>query len=185
MRRRVLPNAALALVLASFAAWAAQYPVDSFDFAMESLDFLTDAINLPSDPIAFPSEMIEEDKGRTIEVTLPADILFDFDKADVRPDATAALHELAARLSSKARGPVIVKGYTDALGKDAYNQKLSEKRAEAIKAWLVAKENLGRLSFTTIGFGARDPVAPNTRPDGSDDPGGRQLNRRVTIVMTK
>ena len=46
-------------------------------------------------------------------------------------------------------------GYTDALGKDAYNQKLSEKRAAAIKAWLVAKEGLGSLKFSTLGFGPR------------------------------
>ena len=95
------------------------------------------------------------------------------------------MHELADLLREKARGPVSVKGYTDAKGKDDYNRKLSEKRAAAVKTWLVARENLGQLKYATTGYGPRDPVAPNTKPDGSDNPEGRQLNRRVTIVMTK
>ena len=178
MQSRILLSALLALGFVGPGARAANFPVSSFGFA-------TDTIAFPSDQVVFPSEMIEEDKGATLEVTLPADVLFDFDKADIRPEAATALHELADRLRLKARGPVVVKGYTDALGKDAYNQKLSEKRATAIKSWLVAKENLGQLKYTAVGFGARDPVAPNKRPDGSDDPAGRQLNRRVTIVIAK
>ena len=185
MKWRSLAIALLALGLCGPGARAANYPVSTFGFAADTLNFPSDGIAFPSDAIVFRSEMIEEDKGATLEVTLPADILFDFDKADIRPEASTALHELADRLRLKAHGPVVVKGYTDALGKDAYNQKLSEKRAAAIKTWLVAKENLGQLKYTTLGFGARDPVAPNKHPDGSDDPEGRQLNRRVTIVMTK
>lgn len=185
MRWRSALIALFALGVCGPAAQAANYPASSFSFGADTINFPSDGIAFPSDAIVFRSEMIEEDKGATLEVTLPADVLFDFDKADIRPEAASALHELADRLRLKARGPVVVKGYTDALGKDAYNQKLSEKRAAAIKSWLVAKENLGQLKYTTIGFGARDPVAPNKRPDGSDDPLGRQLNRRVTIVMTK
>ncbi len=116
---------------------------------------------------------------------MPADILFDFDKAEIRPTAKSALHEVAQLLHERAHGPVMIKGYTDALGSDSYNQRLSERRAFAVKLWLRTNEGLSDMAFTTIGFGARNPVAPNLRPDGLDDPEGRQRNRRVTFIMPK
>ncbi len=116
---------------------------------------------------------------------MPADVLFDFDKADLRPTAQTALHEVADLIRSKARGPVMIQGFTDALGNDAYNQKLSERRAAAVKDWMVMREGLAPASFSTAGFGARNPAAPNRKPDGSDDPEGRQLNRRVTLIIRK
>ena len=57
--------------------------------------------------------------------------------------------------------------------------------AESIRDWLVKKGGLSGVSFTTKGFGETQPVAPNANADGSDNPEGRQKNRRVTIVMTK
>ena len=54
-----------------------------------------------------------------------------------------------------------------------------------MRTWFVEKEGLKRASFSTQGFGAKKPVAPNTKPDGSDDPEGRQKNRRVEIVVKK
>ena len=160
---------------------------------------ITDSVVFPSEPVAFPSEPVsfasetivfssspnQTETTSTIEVTLPADILFDFDKADIRPDAQNALHEVAELVRQKARGPVVIQGYTDALGNDLYNQKLSERRAAAVKAWLATREGLSSVRFTTIGFGPRNPVAPNRKPDGSDDPEGRQLNRRVTLIIRK
>ena len=112
-------------------------------------------------------------------------ILFDFDKSEIRADASPALHEVADLIRTKARGPVAIQGYTDALGIDAYNQRLSERRAAAVKTWLVTYEGLPPSRFTTVGFGPRNPVAPNRRPDGADDPEGRQLNRRVTLTIRK
>jgi outer membrane protein OmpA-like peptidoglycan-associated protein len=119
----------------------------------------------------------------TIEVTLPADVLFDFDKADIRPDAQGPLHEVAQLLRDKARGPVMIQGYTDALGGDAYNQRLSERRAAAVKAWLATREGLAAIQFAVSGWGSRNPAAPNRNPDGSDNPAGRQMNRRVTFII--
>jgi outer membrane protein OmpA-like peptidoglycan-associated protein len=54
-----------------------------------------------------------------------------------------------------------------------------------VKNWFVDKEGLGKVQFSTQGFGAKKPVASNTKPDGSDDPDGRQKNRRVEIVLRK
>jgi outer membrane protein OmpA-like peptidoglycan-associated protein len=151
----------------------------------ETIAFPTDRLTFPSDALRFPSELQRAETPTTIEVDLPADILFDFDKFDIRPDASSALHEVADLIRAKANGPVAIQGYTDALGIDTYNQRLSERRAAAVKAWLVAREGLPAVRFTTVGFGARNPVAPNRRPDGADDPDGRQRNRRVSLIIRK
>ena len=77
-----------------------------------------------------------------------------------------------------------VEGHTDAKGDDAYNQRLSDRRADSVRQWL-ARQRLGSLKFSAKGFGETQPVAPNTKPDGADDPDGRQKNRRVEIVIGK
>jgi outer membrane protein OmpA-like peptidoglycan-associated protein len=122
-----------------------------------------------------------------VRMELAADVLFDFDKADILPKAQAALKQVAAVIRDKAKGKgaVTIEGHTDAKGSDSYNRRLSERRAEAVKKWLVNHEGLGNVSFTTRGFGATKPVAPSKKPDGSDDPEGRQKNRRVEIVVKK
>src|SRR5947199_1725062 len=75
-----------------------------------------------------------------IRVELPADVLFDFDKADIRPDAAKALAQLATIIRANPKGHTRIEGHTDSKGDDAYNKKLSEPRAEAVKNWLVTKE---------------------------------------------
>jgi len=72
---------------------------------------------------------------------------------------------------------VRIDGYTDAKGSDPYNQRLSNRRAESVRNWFVSKEGLKDVSFATRGYGAKNPVAPNTKPDGSDDPAGRQKSQ--------
>jgi outer membrane protein OmpA-like peptidoglycan-associated protein len=154
-------------------------------FSSSPLTFGAEPLTLAQSPLIFPSEPVRTETATTIEVTLPADVLFDFDKADIRPTAQRALREVADMIRGKAQGPVTIQGYTDALGKDAYNQSLSERRANAVKGWLVTKEGLPVARMATAGFGPRNPVAPNQKPDGSDDPEGRQLNRRVTLIIRK
>jgi outer membrane protein OmpA-like peptidoglycan-associated protein len=120
-----------------------------------------------------------------VRIDLAADVLFDFDKADIRAAASDALKKVSRVIREKARGSVRIEGHTDAKGTEAYNQGLSERRAESVKKWLVEKEGLKDIRFLTSGYGAKRPVAPNTKPDGSDDPEGRQKNRRVVIVVSK
>jgi len=120
-----------------------------------------------------------------IRIEMSADVLFDFDKADIRKEAEPALEKAATVLAAYPRSQVAIEGHTDAKGSDAYNQPLSERRAAAIKRWFSAKENLKNMSFVVRGFGATKPVASNTKPDGADDPEGRQKNRRVEIVIKK
>jgi len=120
-----------------------------------------------------------------VRIELAADVLFDFDKYDILPKAQEALKQAAEVIREKAKGDVHIEGHTDSKGTDAYNQKLSEHRANAVRDWLMNKERLKNIRFETRGFGARKPVAPNTKPDGSDDPEGRQKNRRVEIIVKK
>lgn len=126
-----------------------------------------------------------KESATEVRIELAADVLFDFDKADILPKAQATLKQAADMIREKAKGTVRVEGHTDAKGSDSYNQKLSERRAAAVRSWFVQKEGLGNVSFMTEGFGARKPVAPNKKLDGSDDPDGRQKNRRVEIIMKK
>jgi outer membrane protein OmpA-like peptidoglycan-associated protein len=149
-----------------------------------ALSFGSTQLNFASASLAFPSQYIRTETAESVEVTVPADVLFDFDKADIRAAAQPALQELGVLLKEKARKSVTVTGHTDGLGEANYNQKLSERRAAAVKTWLAGREGV-RLPISTSGAGARQPVAPNKHADGSDNPDGRQLNRRVTVVFRK
>jgi outer membrane protein OmpA-like peptidoglycan-associated protein len=110
-----------------------------------------------------------------------SDFLFDFDRADVLPEAGPMLDEIAAHLAT-ARHAVMIEGHTDGKGTDSYNQTLSERRANSVRASL-ASRGLPVDHLNIRGFGKSHPVAQNERPDGSDDPEGRQKNRRVEVVL--
>lgn len=118
-----------------------------------------------------------------IRVELPGDVLFDFDKTDIKPAAEETLKKLATIIRSKSKGSVLINGYTDSKGNDAYNKKLSEGRANSVKQWLTTRSGISAVGLQTRGFGKANPVAPNTRPDGSDNPDGRAKNRRVEIII--
>jgi outer membrane protein OmpA-like peptidoglycan-associated protein len=120
-----------------------------------------------------------------IRIELAADVLFDFDKADIRKDARGALKQVGDIIREKAKGTVRIEGHTDSKGADAYNQKLSERRANSVRDWLIKNEGLKGVRFSTIGLGAKKPAVPNNKPDGADDPDGRQKNRRVELVIGK
>jgi outer membrane protein OmpA-like peptidoglycan-associated protein len=120
---------------------------------------------------------------REIRIALAADVLFDFDKHDLKPAAAGTLEKVAEVLKAHAGGAVLVEGHTDGKGNDAYNQALSERRAASVRDWLVKNASLPRSRFTTRGYGKARPVAPNAKADGSDDPKGRERNRRVEIVV--
>ncbi|MCB2053809.1 MAG: OmpA family protein [Geminicoccaceae bacterium] len=129
------------------------------------------------------TELGARETERGTLVSLPGDVLFDFDEADIRPDAATTLARLAELIRHKRPDRVLVEGHTDAKGSDAYNLELSLARARAVEDWLVQKERLDPAPIRIEGFGEKRPVAPNTGPDGADDPQGRQRNRRVEIVL--
>jgi outer membrane protein OmpA-like peptidoglycan-associated protein len=110
-----------------------------------------------------------------------SDFLFDFDRAELRSEAEPALAELARRVA-QANKMVMIEGHTDAKGTDSYNQSLSVRRATAVRIALAGR-GLGYEKLNIRGFGKTRPVVPNQQPDGSDDPDGRQRNRRVEVVI--
>lgn len=120
-----------------------------------------------------------------VKVNLAADVLFDFDKADLKPEAEPQLAEVATVIKSYPGAAVNIEGHSDGKGADAYNQALSEKRAASIAQWLVAKGGANAPQLHTRGWGKTKPIAPNTKPNGADDPEGRAKNRRVEITITK
>ena len=119
--------------------------------------------------------------SKEIKIDLAADVLFDFDKADLRTEAGPALEKVAAVLKAYPKAAVAIDGHTDAKGAELYNLKLSERRADAVRRWLASRNLDVRISAR--GWGKAKPVAPNAKPDGSDDPAGRQKNRRVEITV--
>lgn len=119
---------------------------------------------------------------RGVVVNLP-DVLFEFGRAELTSEARVKARDIADVLNDRARDRrVAVEGHTDSIGSATFNQELSERRAGNV---VIALENSGVTSgrITAQGYGKRYPVAPNTNPDGTDNPAGRAKNRRVEVVI--
>ena len=106
---------------------------------------------------------------------------FDFDQATLRPDGVVILDEAISILGRYPELRVEVAGHTDSIGSDEYNQGLSERRARTVYDYLTSHGiDAGRLMGPN-GYGESRPIAPNTNPDGSDNPEGRARNRRSEL----
>ncbi len=110
------------------------------------------------------------------KVTYAADAFFDFDKSVVKPAGKAKLDDLVSKVKGINLEVIIAVGHTDSIGSDAYNQKLSVRRAEAVKAYLVSK-GIEKNRIYTEGKGEKQPVASNKTKEG------RAKNRRVEIEV--
>ncbi|WP_295524489.1 outer membrane protein OmpA [uncultured Pseudacidovorax sp.] len=110
------------------------------------------------------------------KVTFAADAFFDFDKSVLKPEGRAKLDDLVSKIKGINLEVIIAVGHTDSIGTDAYNQKLSVRRAEAVKAYLVSK-GIERNRVYTEGKGEKQPVADNRTKEG------RAKNRRVEIEV--
>lgn len=110
------------------------------------------------------------------KVTYAADAFFDFDKAVLKPEGKAKLDDLIGKVKGINLEVIIAVGHTDSVGSDAYNQKLSVKRSEAVKAYLVSK-GVEKNRVYTEGKGEKQPVADNKTAEG------RAKNRRVEIEV--
>jgi len=130
-------------------------------------------------PVGQPAPQLD-----TRQYALPADVLFPFNSAVLRPEAQAALSETLSQIRSVYPYPAIrVIGYTDSIGTDSVNDILSLRRAEAVKQWL-AGAGIPPGVVTAEGRGKRDPIAPNIQPNGADNPQGRAQNRRVQLIAS-
>ena len=110
------------------------------------------------------------------KVTYAADAFFDFDKSVLKPEGRAKLDDLVSKIQGINLEVIIAVGHTDSIGSDAYNQRLSVRRAEAVKAYLVSK-GIERNRVYTEGKGEKQPVADNRTAQG------RAKNRRVEVEV--
>jgi outer membrane protein OmpA-like peptidoglycan-associated protein len=116
----------------------------------------------------------------TQTISLPGDVLFDFNKDNLRSEATDLLKQVAGLLKAMPSGQIQVAGHTDNIGSDQYNLDLSLRRADAVEKYLkeVLPNNGGKFRWTSIGYGATSPIADNSTDEG------RQRNRRVDLIVT-
>ena len=114
-------------------------------------------------------------------ITLEDGVLFDFGKSEIRSDASQTLKKLADVLNNAKVPAAHIYGHTDSISDEAFNQQLSEARANDVSGEL--KKDGVTATMDATGYGESKPVAPNENADGSDNPAGRALNRRVEIFI--
>jgi OOP family OmpA-OmpF porin len=133
----------------------------------------------PPKPVVAPKPAPQPVK---VAITIQAEALFDFDKSVLKPDGKKSIDEAIAKMKTVDVEMVIATGHTDSVGTDAYNQKLSERRATTVKEYMVS-QGISAAKITTLGKGETQPVATNKTAEG------RSKNRRVDIefkgVQTK
>lgn len=117
-----------------------------------------------------------KDTARGLIVNM-SDVLFDFNKATLKPGARERLARVAGIVLAYPDLHLQIEGHTDNIGSDAYNMQLSDKRAEVVREYLIS-QGVNANNATAHGFGKRDPVASN------DTAAGRQMNRRVELVVS-
>jgi outer membrane protein OmpA-like peptidoglycan-associated protein len=114
--------------------------------------------------------------GEGIKITFDSGILFDVDKATLKPEAQANLTKMAEILKKYPDTNILIEGHTDATGSDEYNLRLSQSRSQSVANYLAGLA-VDPARFSTMGYGESQPVATN------DTPEGRQLNRRVELAI--
>jgi OOP family OmpA-OmpF porin len=129
----------------------------------------------PPAPPAPPAPLVPEVEALPERIVLRG-VNFDFDKAEIRPDAAVILEEAVSILSGKPDVQVRIEGHTDSTGPDAYNQGLSERRANSVRKYL-EQHGITASRLTSVGFGEAKPISTN------DTREGRALNRRVELQV--
>lgn len=178
------PGARLSSAPIAFSGAEMRFSAAEMRFAAAQIAWANAPVAVPS-AAALPGGMEMREEGRGLRITLDADVLFDFDRAELRRDAGPRLQRLMEEVSARVPRPSFrVEGHTDWVGTDAYNLRLSTRRAESVRNWLVRAAGVPRPAVSTVGYGESRPVAPNSTPEGRDDPDGRQRNRRVELLVT-
>jgi outer membrane protein OmpA-like peptidoglycan-associated protein len=111
-------------------------------------------------------------------------VFFDFDKYELRPESYTELNRVVMFLNEYPKIEIEMSAHTDSRGSDDYNITLSHNRAKSVMEYILSK-GIATSRITSKGYGETKPVATNTNPDGSDNPEGRQMNRRVEFMIMK
>ncbi len=127
--------------------------------------------------------LVTEETDRGVVVFLP-EVFFEFGKYDLTPTAEEKI-SLISTIVNDSRAldrKLAIEGHTDSIGDENYNLMLSTQRAKTVTHELT-ENNVAPERITTVGYGEKYPIAPNTNADGSDNPEGRKKNRRVEIIV--
>lgn len=121
---------------------------------------------------------------RGVEIIFPEVLLFDFDSDRLKPEAKAKMHIIAEVVNEPEveSRTIAVEGHADIIGPVAYNLDLSKRRSESVGRALVFS-GVRKERLSTNWFGEKKPIAANKNPDGTDNPKGRALNRRVELII--
>lgn len=158
-------------------AWTPATAAPECDGALKAQPRVQVTIPAPkAAPAPAPAPRAEPAKPVVVKVSYNTDTFFDFDKSVIKPEGKAKLDDLIKKLQSVTLEVVIVVGHTDSVGTDAYNQKLGDRRANAVKAYLTSK-GIEKSRVYTESKGERQPIADNKTATG------RAKNRRVEIEV--
>jgi OOP family OmpA-OmpF porin len=158
-------------------SWTPADAIEGCDGGIAKAASVAPVAEAPAAAPASAAETIAPATAPTSEkVSFSADAFFDFDQAVLKPEGKSKLTDLVAKLSGTDIEVIVATGHTDSVGSDAYNQKLSLRRAQAVKAFLVSK-GIPPARVFTEGKGERQPVADNRSREG------RAKNRRVEIEV--
>lgn len=131
---------------------------------------------VPPEPVVEEVVVVEEEPAAE-PVRVELDVKFDFDKAQVKEESYGDIKNLADFMTQFPQTSTVVEGHTDSVGTDAYNQKLSERRASAVRDVLVQQYGVGATRVDSVGYGESRPVADNATAEG------RAINRRVEAAV--
>ena len=126
-------------------------------------------------------EATSKEEGAPKEMVLQG-IPFAFNDRTIRPEFLSALNETVRILNDNPTLSVLIEGYADAVGSESFNLRLARARAEAVRDYLV-ESGVAADRLRVVGRGEIEPLAPNARDDGSDNPEGRAMNRRVELSV--
>lgn len=134
------------------------------------------------DPTLLDADVYDQKELKVGQKIILERIYFDFDKFDIRDESVVELNKLLVFLQKNENLIVEISGHTDSRGSDDYNMKLSRNRAKSVVAWL-KKRKVASKRMVAKGYGETQHIAPNENPDGSDNPEGRQMNRRIELTI--
>lgn len=155
---------------------------DEIERLEEELAAIEEQKRLGYDPSLLDIDVFNEKEIKVGQKIILERIYFDFDRFEIRDESVIELNKLLVFLQKNPSVVVEVSGHTDSRGGDDYNMKLSRNRAKAVVAWLKKRKVEGKR-MVAKGYGETRNIAPNENPDGTDNPEGRQMNRRIELTI--
>lgn len=143
-------------------------------------------VNIPADPeeekYVYPNLCLQPEAPKVNETFVIENVYYDFNKSDLKPESYPALDEVIRMLNTYPAMVIEIGAHTDNVGSNNYNQKLSEARAKSVVAYMVSK-GIDETRLKAKGYGEAIPLEPNKNPNGSDNPAGREKNRRTEFKV--